>query len=1079
MSSIVNLTLKKSGYVNPSSPNTVFPTNTSTWYNINGPIMFFGFNAMPSSLKRKALISARLRLQYLVQMTTSSSHDIYTYIFSNTADFNPSTLTFNNRPLKYMPDDSISCSLNSGSADVWAIGDSQTRGNRFASQAIRCGVQMDCAETLGNAFVKTVLAGGGLPYLEVTYDEATTVRSQVGNLARSSSGAQNPAVSSSFTWALFPKYSDGYCADENWTQASAKFFWRVSGASSWNTVNISGATTGVTIPAATFPPASTIECYVQATDTEGTTSSTGTMSFSTASVTLSLNNTPSGNNIDSRSARTITWTLKSGNYDYPQSSAAFYWRISGASSWNAITVSGNTKSLTIPAYRFPPGSAIEWYFSCTPTGSSAITTSTASFTTAATSFKMLQYPTGSNIDTRQSLVFSWSIYTTHGEYQQTSAKFYWRVSDASSWTQVAISGDVKSITMPANTFPTGKTIQFYVEATPAGGTTHTGSTYSFTTVSPKITATLYPSGSAVESGGPLTFEWAFRSAVGDFAQTSAKLYWRASTSDPYTAINASGATQSITVPKNTFPGNGSTIYWYLEGTDTGGYTSQTSVTSFKTVTSQITAQDSPTSGYRDPRYAITFSWYFATPKSTYDQSSAALHWRVSGASSWNNVSASGSTQSVTIAANTFPLASTIEWYLSGTDAGGCTSQTTVYSFSTAASTAYAVLQTPVGIVEDGTKPITFRWSVQTSDGASPTRMQVWWKLPTESSSEWHLLFDTTDQIFSYTTPSNTFNAGPVEWRVQATNRDGVAGPYAEASFVVLRAPDAPDGLQATAVPRTTISWQSTGQEAYEIIIDGNIVRSEFSPTTYSWQIAEPLADGIHVIRVRIQGSYSLWSEYAETTISIQNEPDGSITLTGEFDVDALLTAQTNVSESVALNWYRDGKRIGETSAGITAFADRFVLGDHSYFVEMWLSDGNYTRSNSVTGTMKSCITRIAATAGGNWIDLRLSENSDSIQGFSWSRSSSLQHITAAAYPILELSPYQDRSGRFECAFANLEEAAAFEELFGHVVIVKSRGGQVIIGGLTSVTKQMREFYITYAFSVNQINWEDFIHDTSG
>ena len=1079
MSSIVNLTLKKSGLVNPSSPNTVFPTNTSTWYNINGPIMFFGFNAMPSSLKRKALISARLRLQYLVQMTTSSSYDIYTYIFSNTADFNPSTLTFNNRPLKYMPDDSISCSLNSGSADVWAIGDSQTRGDRFASQAIRCGVQMDCAETLGNAFVKTVLAGGGLPYLEVTYDEATTVRSQVGNLARSSSGAQNPAVSSSFTWALFPKYSDGYCADENWTQASAKFYWRVSGASSWNTVNISGATTGVTIPAATFPPASTIECYVQATDTEGTTSSSGTMSFSTASVTLSLSNTPSGNNIDSRSARTITWTLKSGNYDYPQTSAAFYWRVSGASSWNAITVSGNTKSLTIPAYRFPPGSAIEWYFSCTPTGSSAITTSTASFTTAATSFKMLQYPSGSNIDTRQSLVFSWSIYTTHGEYQQTSAKLYWRVSDASSWTQVAISGDVKSKTMPANTFPTGKTIQFYVEATPTGGTAHTGSTYSFTTVSPKITATLYPSGSAVESGGPLTFEWAFRSAVGDFAQASAKLYWRASTSDPYTAINASGATQSITVPKNTFPGNGSTIYWYLEGTDTGGYTSQTSVTSFKTVTSQITAQDSPTSGYRDPRYAITFRWYFATPKSTYDQSSAALHWRVSGASSWNNVSASGSTQSVTIAANTFPLASTIEWYLSGTDAGGCTSQTTVYSFSTAASTAYAVLQAPVGIVEDGTKPITFRWSVQTSDGASPTRMQVWWKLPTESSSEWHLLFDTTDQVFSYTTPSYTFNAGPVEWRVQATNRDGVAGPYAEASFVVLRAPDAPDGLQATAVPRTTISWQSTGQEAYEITIDGDVVRSEFSPTTYSWQIAEPLADGIHVIRVRIQGSYSLWSEYAETTISIQNEPDGSITLTGEFDVDALLTAQTNVSESGALNWYRDGKRIGETSAGTTAFTDRFVLGDHSYFVEMWLSDGNYTRSNSFTGTMKSCITRIAAAAGGNWIDLRLSENSDSIQGFSWSRSSSLQHITAAAYPILELSPYQDRSGRFECAFANLEEAAAFEELFGHVVIVKSRGGQVIIGGLTNVTKQMREFYITYAFSVNQINWEDFIHDTSG
>lgn len=975
MASTVNLTLKKSGYTKAGSANTVFPTNTSTWYEItDSDQLFFGFNTISSSLRRKKLVSCRLRALLHTVSSFSSNQGFFAY--PNNADFDPSTLTYNNKPGR---------SLASGgqmhaeiapntSEDVW-ITSYYSENPSAAADAIQHGIQFEPeAQPLGQAFTKIRLAGGGLPYLEVTYDESSTITSKVGNLAKSPSGTQNPGLAAQFTWDFLP--DGGRCADESWTQASATFYWKTSDESSWHSVAVSGATKGVTIPATTFPPSSTIQYYVRATDTEGTTTQSDTASFATSGVYLTVYNLPSGSNIDTRSARTLTWTLKTDSYDYPQSSATYYWRKTGESTWHTISVSGNTKSLTIPANTLPTGATVEQYFSCTPQGSAAISLNTSTFTTPTT----------------------------------------------------------------------------------------------------KITALTYPSGRDVESGGPLRFSWAFRNDLGDYDQSSARLYWRASTLDPYQAIEAIGTEKSLTVPKNTFPGNASTIYWYLEGTDVGGTTSTTSEQNFTTVKSQITPQDCPTSGYADPRNAITFAWYFATPTASYDQASAVFHWRVKGTETWTDVAADGSTGSVTIPANTFPVASEIEWYVSGTDVGGCSSQSETYTISTTASTAYAICVSPVGRVEDGTKEITFRWMVQNSDGSAPKRMTLWWKLLTESSSSWHQLLDTTSEVYEYTVPEGTFEAGPVQWRVQAVNRDDVAGPVNEASFVVLRAPAAPQGLSATAVPLTTISWQSDGQEAYEITIDGEIVSAEYGPSVYSWTVPEPLEDGVHSILVRIQGSYGLWSNYAETSILVENVPAGTLELVGTFGTDAELQISAEIEEDTEVQWYRDGKRIGRT-VGKTAFTDRFALGLHRYHAEIWQADGNYTRSNTVTGTMRVRWPMIADASGGAWISLKLSENSRREQSFSWSNETSATHIHGRTYPVMELSPYENLSGSYDGSFRTAEEAAAFEELRRKVVVLKSPGGRVIVGGLVQLKAKDSLFYYTYSFSLQQSDgWEDFVDD---
>ena len=600
----------------------------------------------------------------------------------------------------------------------------------------------------------------------------------------------------------------------------------------------------------------------------------------------------------------------------------------------------------------------------------------------------------------------------------------------------------------------------------------------------------YPISGTVNPEITNKLSWALRRKENDifcydetFTQTSAKVFWKATTESSWHTINISGATMTYTFPAFTFP-TGKTIQYYVQATDADGTTSSTSTYSFVTPASQIPAQNSPTSGYRNPREDITFSWYFKHTNGDYPQQSAKLCWRVAGAETWNEIPASGSTQQITVPGSaetqTFPIASTIEWYLYGVDSSGSSSQTPVYSFSTTAATAYATVNSPVGNVEDGSAPITFRWTLTSADGLQMSQVDLWWKLPSEPNNSWHVIVESTDIISEYTVPGGYFPAGEIQWLVHAFNIDGTRGPDSITSFICVSAPDPVQGLAATPVPLTTINWQSEGQEAYEISIDGEVVQKAYGVGVYSWKVTEPLADGEHTISVRIQGIYGLWSQPTETSIFVQNVPEvQELYLSGDFGTDAALTANSPELENAPeLHWYRDDKYIAVTT-GTMQYTDRFVLGRHGYRVEIWHESGNYTRSNIATGELGVESAKIAPLAGGPWLDMRLTENSDSVQEFTWTKTTARIHVQGAVYPVLETSPFEDLAGSFSCSFREEAEAREFEALRGKTIIIKNRRGQVIIGALAQVQKTVRLFFTTYRFQIQQIDWEDFVSHDEG
>lgn len=794
---------------------------------------------------------------------------------------------------------------------------------------------------------------------------------------------------------------------------------------------------------------------------------------------------------------------KSADNSWEVLSAELFYRLAGASTYTQVHVDADelyrpdVEGLywyVFEPYLLDAGREYEWYVIITDTEgnvwrpelvweSSAEqprVDNVATFWTSDLILTWQTYPTGKTasgtINNAVPHTISWLL-TTETPYvnvDQDSARLYWREDGEVTWHAVLFSGPDKTVSIPAYTFPAGKTITYYLSATGCGYTAQTA-TKTFSTYAYALQIYEYPQGNKVCPGDVLNFTYTLQTTTGtDVEVVSSSVYWRESTSGSYAAVTNTGSEKAVHVPANTIP-TGIGVQWYLEATGADGTVMTTTPKTFTTATSQITPQDSPTDGYMDPRNAITFSWYLAAGSGSVAQTAASLFWKLSTASSYNEVQA-GTANSITIAANTFPVAGLIDWYLTGTDYSGNSSQTQVFQFSTTASTAYATCISPVGRVEDGTKPITFRWDVANEDGTEPSRVALYWKLDTESEAQWKTLLDENEAVYTYTAPEGTFTAGAIEWKVAAWNRDSVRGPENQASFVCLMAPAEPSGLRATAVPRTTVSWQSSGQEAYEIRIDGVTEALEYGPAVSSWQREEPLPDGVHSIEVRVQGAYGLWSNPAATSIDVVNAPATTITLTGDFGVDALLSWEYgDTVTDPEPNVYRDGVRIAALK-DVLEFRDRLVLGEHEYYVTLWDETGNYSISNIVSGTMESQTPRICGADGGAWIELRLTENSDGAEDFQWSRNYALHNVRGSSFPVLETGSFETMTGSYSCAFADQREAVKLEALKGKRVIMKTRRGNVIRGALLQLQKQVRLFYTVYSFSLQQLQWEDFIRD---
>lgn len=492
--------------------------------------------------------------------------------------------------------------------------------------------------------------------------------------------------------------------------------------------------------------------------------------------------------------------------------------------------------------------------------------------------------------------------------------------------------------------------------------------------------------------------------------------------------------------------------------------------------SKILIVTGPTSGYRNPAMSTRFSWYllsddtYQTASNRFSQQSAVLSWKAVGDSSYTQISIPDGTMECNVPANTFPRGTNISWFVTAIDDTGESQNSSVYTFTTADSDTTTTPESPVNTIEDGSLPITFYWSYYNPNGTTPTRMLLEYSYDADASEPtWTTITDVQSPITEYTTPANYFVVGNVTWRITAYNSDGVAGPASTARFVCIASPGPPNITSVDEVPFASITWQAEGQQAYRIELD-DVEQGTFFGQASSYTFREPLSDGMHIVSLYVQGAYGLWSEGVPVVLTITNSPGPAVTLTADLALDAQLswiTADTDRDFMI----YRDDVLIGRTNQ--LSFRDWMVLGEHYWHVINRLPNGNYTRSNTVGGTLTSDIPMIAALPAAEWVELPLADQELRAEEFSYNRIHSLRHITGTAYPLLELSPYEDLSANYTTAFKNASDARVLDALKGLPVIIKTKSYGVMIGALTDITKTINGFYLAYQFTVRRILWEDF------
>ena len=501
------------------------------------------------------------------------------------------------------------------------------------------------------------------------------------------------------------------------------------------------------------------------------------------------------------------------------------------------------------------------------------------------------------------------------------------------------------------------------------------------------------------------------------------------------------------------------------------------------LTSTILYKSGPISGYRNPRKPIEFAWYFSKANSglycvdeEWQQSSAVFYWKTIDDETYTPVAISGNVQSITIPGTendqTFPILSTIQWYVSGTDEDGTTTQTRTFSFSTSAPTVKANITSPVNTIEIRNQPIVISWNVSSASIYGQSAYRIEWKR--KEDTNWATLAEAVGSETSYVVPENTFPTGAIQLRITLANIDGIEGESTTTDFICYGAPDAPV-VDIDEVPFATISWQSADQVAYEIEVDGEDYGPYFG-TSKSFSIPDYLEDGTHEIKVRVMGDSGFWSEWNTKQISITNIPGNDLTLKVLANVDAYMNWNTN--EDVANFYvYRNGKQIARTSGN--EFVDRYSNGEVEYYVINRLPSGNYSKSRTLERTIKVESPMFALLDGGEWLKIRYSLQSESDPSYTDTQTVTYNQISGDIFPSVSIDEHLNTEISFSAVFlyTDEEDRKRFEGMLGKKIIVKFQDGWCGVCVISSWIKQPKKHYYTaYTFTLHRIEWEDFVDE---
>lgn len=469
--------------------------------------------------------------------------------------------------------------------------------------------------------------------------------------------------------------------------------------------------------------------------------------------------------------------------------------------------------------------------------------------------------------------------------------------------------------------------------------------------------------------------------------------------------------------------------------------------------------------------ATTFSWD-ATPQTEatlepVKAASAVLRWKYSGSSSYTEISCDNPTQH-TVPANTF-AEGTIQWQVEVTANSGVVTTSDWMTTEVKEPVSSAIALSPINSIVDGSMAQKFEWEHVISNGTK----QYAFDLQTSSDAStwitiWHAVTDQTFAEFS----AGTFSAGDLWWRVRTYNLAGGAGDWSEpVRCIVLASPATPSITADDTSPKFVLRWQQSGQQAYELMVDGVVIAKTFSAESI-YRHNGYLDPGTHKVQVRIQNKYQMWSEWGTANLQIENVEGAEIQLAATENNEVFLSWSTSgIYDRYIV--YRNGVKIAETAE--TSYVDHFAIGETLYQVRgVYADNGNYTMSNTAIVTISPNVLLIADVSDPVWIELPFSTSSLRSSSLSASQSVTYTHYVGAGLPGAEIGEAVNKSYTLDCAFkaTDLERIQKFESLLGKIVCIKTMSQRRIFGVLSQLSAKENRFYVAYSAPITAVGWEE-------
>lgn len=469
--------------------------------------------------------------------------------------------------------------------------------------------------------------------------------------------------------------------------------------------------------------------------------------------------------------------------------------------------------------------------------------------------------------------------------------------------------------------------------------------------------------------------------------------------------------------------------------------------------------------------ATTFTWDAAptTDKTLelVEAASAVLRWKYSGASSYTEVVCDNPTQH-TIPANTFSTG-TLQWQVVVTANSGVVTEFDWVTTQVEEPTPIAAVLYPVNSVIDGAVAQTFAWEHIISNGTPQHAFDL---QTSPDGSVWTTIQSAVTAQTKTELAPGTLAAGDLWWRVRTYGLSGTVSNWSDAAHcIVVAAPAAPSITAVDNSPKFILRWQQSGQQAYELMVDGVVIAKTFSAESI-YRHDGYLEPGSHKVQVRIQNQYQMWSEWGTATLQIENTEGAAIQLSASGENEVLLNWSTGEDYDKYII-YRNGLKIAETAS--SSFVDHFAVGESAYRVRgVYENVGNYTMSNEATITVIPKAMMIAAVFEPVWIELPLSTSSLRSAGMSASQSVTYTHYVGTALPAAEIGEAVSKSYNLDCAFkaTDLESIRLFEALLGKVVCIKTPSQRRIIGVMSQMNARENRFYVAYSVPITEVRWEE-------